>query len=54
MAGDDHSDKTQEEPQAQEDPGHERSVQEQPQVATVGWERSSQSAMGGSRRSSSG
>lgn len=39
MTGDAHGDKTQEEPQAQEDLGQQQATQEQPQVSGAGWER---------------
>ena len=39
MAGDNHGAETQEEPQAQEDLGHEQAQEEQPQVSGVDWEK---------------
>ncbi len=39
MAGDNHGDKTQEEPQAQEDFGRQQAAQGQPQVSGTDWER---------------
>ena len=39
MAGDAHGDKTQEEPQAQEDIGQQQTQEEQPQVSSVDWEK---------------
>lgn len=39
MAGDTHGDKTQEEPQAEEDLGQQQATQEQPQVGGVDWEK---------------
>ena len=39
MAGDAHGDKTQEEPQAQEDLGQQQAAQEQPQVSGKDWEK---------------
>ena len=39
MAGDAHGDKTQEEPQAQEDLGQQQTAQEQPQVSGTDWEK---------------
>lgn len=39
MAGDNHADKTQEEPQAQEDLGQQQAAQGQPQVSGVDWEK---------------
>ena len=38
MAGDAHGDKTQEEPQAQEDLGQQQAAQEKPQVSGTDWE----------------
>ncbi len=39
MAGDNHGDKTQEEPQAQEDLGQQQAAQDQPQVSGTDWEK---------------
>lgn len=39
MAGDTYGDKTQEEPQAQEDIGQQQTQEEQPQVSSVDWEK---------------
>ena len=39
MADDAHGDKTQEEPQAQEDLGQQQATQDQPQVSGTDWER---------------
>lgn len=39
MAGDNHGDKTQEEPKAQEDLGQQQAAQEQPQVSGADWEK---------------
>ena len=39
MAGDAHGDKTQEEPQAQEDLGQQQTAQEQPQVDGTDWKK---------------
>ncbi|WP_418244065.1 hypothetical protein [Ellagibacter isourolithinifaciens] len=39
MAGDNHGDKTQEKPQAQEDLGEQQTAQEQPQVSGTDWEK---------------
>ena len=39
MAGDNHGDKTQEEPQVQEDLGQQQAAQDQPQVSGVDWEK---------------
>lgn len=39
MTGDAHGDKTQEEPQAQEDLGQRQAAQEQPQVRGADWEK---------------
>ncbi len=39
MAGDNHGDKTQEEPQAKEDLGQQQTAQEQPQVDGTDWEK---------------
>lgn len=39
MAGDAHGDKTQEEPQAQEDLGQQQAAQERPQVSGTDWEK---------------
>ena len=39
MAGDNHGDKTKEEPQAQEDLGQQQTAQEQPQVSGTDWEK---------------
>jgi hypothetical protein len=39
MASDNHGDKTQEEPQAQEDLGQQQAAQEQPQVSGTDWEK---------------
>jgi uncharacterized coiled-coil DUF342 family protein len=39
MAGDNHGDKTKEEPQAQEDLGQQQTVQGQPQVSGADWEK---------------
>ena len=39
MAGDNHGDKTQEEPQAQEDLGQQQAAQDQPQVSGKDWEK---------------
>ena len=39
MAGDNHGDKTQEEPQAQEDLGQQQAAQDQPQVSGADWEK---------------
>jgi hypothetical protein len=39
MASDNHGDKTQEEPQAQEDHGQQQAAQEQPQVSGTDWEK---------------
>ena len=39
MAGDAHGAETQEEPQAQEDLGHEQAQEEQPQVSDADWEK---------------
>ena len=39
MAGDNHGDKTQEEPQAQENLGQQQTQEEQPQVSSVDWEK---------------
>lgn len=39
MAGDNHGDKTQEEPQAQEGLGQQQAAQDQPQVSGVDWEK---------------
>ena len=39
MAGDAHGDKTQEEPQAQEDLGQQQAAQDQPQVSGTDWEK---------------
>ena len=39
MAGDNHGDKTKEEPRAQEDFGQQQAMQEQPQVRGKDWEK---------------
>ena len=39
MAGDNHGDKTQEEPQAQENLGQQQAAQDQPQVSGTDWEK---------------
>ena len=39
MAGDNHGEETQEEPQAQEDIGQQQTQEEQPQVSSVDWEK---------------
>ena len=39
MAGDNHGDKTQEGPQAQEDLGQQQTAQDQPQVSGTDWEK---------------
>lgn len=39
MAGDNHGDKTQEGPQAQEDLGQQRTAQDQPQESGIDWEK---------------
>lgn len=39
MAGDNHGDKTQEKPQAQEDLGQQQAAQDQPQVSGTDWEK---------------
>jgi len=39
MASDNHGDKTQEKPQAQEDLGEQQTAQEQPQVSVIDWEK---------------
>lgn len=39
MAGDNHGDKAQEEPQAQEDLGQQQAAQDQPQVSGTNWEK---------------
>lgn len=39
MAGDNHGAETQKEPQAQEDLGHQRAAQDQPQVSGTDWEK---------------
>ena len=39
MAGDNHGDKTQEGPQAQEDLGQQQTTQDQPQVSDTDWEK---------------
>ena len=39
MAGDNHGDKTQEEPQAAQEHGHEQTAQGQPQVSGADWEK---------------
>ena len=39
MAGDNHGDKTQEEPQAQEELGQQQATQDQPQVSGTDWEK---------------
>ena len=39
MAGDNHGDKTKEEPQAQEDLGQQQAAQKQPQVSGADWEK---------------
>ena len=39
MAGDNHGDKTQEEPQAAQEHGHEQTAQEQLQVSSKDWEK---------------
>ena len=39
MADDAHGDKTQEEPQAQEDLGQQQATQDQPQVSGTDWEK---------------
>lgn len=39
MAGDNHGDKTQEKPQAQEDLGQQQAAQDQPQVNGTDWEK---------------
>ena len=39
MAGDNHGDKTQEGPQAQEDLGQQQTAQDQPQVSDTDWEK---------------
>lgn len=39
IAGDNHGDKTQEEPQAQEDLGQQQTAQDQPQVSGTDWEK---------------
>lgn len=39
MAGDNHGDKAQEEPQAQEDLGQQQTAQDQPQVSGTDWEK---------------
>ena len=39
MTGDAHGDKTQEEPQAQEDLGQQQEAQERPQVSGIDWEK---------------
>ena len=39
MTGDAHGDKTQEEPQAQEDLGQQQAAQDQPQVSGTDWEK---------------
>jgi len=39
MADDNHGNKTQEEPQAQEDLGQQQTAQEQPQVSGIDWEK---------------
>ena len=39
MAGDNHGDKTQEEPQTQENLGQQQAAQDQPQVSSTDWEK---------------
>lgn len=39
MAGDNHGDKTQEEPKAQENLGQQQTAQDQPQVSGADWEK---------------
>lgn len=39
MAGDNHGDKTQEGPQAQEDLGQQQTAQDQPQASGIDWEK---------------